>query len=210
MDSALQAFRDRRNAEKADGIPVAKKDTLKAPSRKNNNRMQAVWDNYKAKNPDADLQEGETLIEFVWDYARHSKGKISDRSSIHTLDQYILRFAGMMKVDHGIKIPEKNIEDARQFLKGDLKEELSLSDSQYDKGFADWEDIKIIIKHGLAYDEHQYHDERHRLQLVFLFLLISDDGERIGAIARSDCYREEERALTYNVGITKNYAQLEY
>jgi hypothetical protein len=130
MDSVLQAFRNRRNAKKAYNIPVAKKDMLKAPSRNNYNRVQAVWDkydtltftypqilklnSYKVTHPDVDPQDGETLIEFVWDYARHSKGKISDRSSIHTLDHYILRFAGIMKIDHRIEIPEKNIDDARQ------------------------------------------------------------------------------------------------
>ncbi|KAG9228318.1 hypothetical protein BJ875DRAFT_389645, partial [Amylocarpus encephaloides] len=66
-----------------------------------------------------------------------------------------------------------------------------------DKPHADWEDIVIMINYILAYDEHQYRDERQRLQMILLLLIISDDEERLGAIVRSDCYRKEEESLTY-------------
>jgi len=69
----------------------------------------------------------------------------------------------------------------------------------YDKEFADWEDVKILIRHLLLYDEHRYLNNRLRAQLICVTLLVADDGERIGAIVRSERYRKAEVALCYSV-----------
>ena len=86
-----------------------------------------------------------------------------------------------------------------QYVKTDLKALLDLSDAEYDKEFTDWQDIKIIIRYLLAEDTHRYHNSRYRAQILWIFLIIADDGERIGAITRSESYRHEETALCYQV-----------
>jgi hypothetical protein len=48
-------------------------------------------------------------------------------------------------------------------------------------------------------DPHAYNDNRFRAQLVLIYLLVSETGERPGAIVRSESYRKEEVALCYGV-----------
>jgi hypothetical protein len=86
-----------------------------------------------------------------------------------------------------------------QYVKTDLAKRLGLSDAEYEKECCDWKDIEIIIRYLIEEDPHKYRDNRYRAQMLWLFLIISDDGERIGAITRSDCYRDEEIALCYQV-----------
>lgn len=83
---------------------------------------------------------------------------------------------------------------------GDLKENLSLEQAQYEKNFADWEDVKIAIRYSILDDPHCYHDNRLQVQLILIFLLVAEDGGRLGAIVRSSSYRESEVALRYKVG----------
>jgi hypothetical protein len=80
-----------------------------------------------------------------------------------------------------------------------LRDQLDLQDAEYEKEFADWKDIEIIIHYLLVEDTHQYHENRFRAQILWIFLIIADDGERIGAITRSESYRHEEIALRYEV-----------
>lgn len=86
-----------------------------------------------------------------------------------------------------------------QWIRTDLKEELGLEDIQYEKEFATWEDVVIVIGNLILHDKHRYCDNRLRAQLILLMLIVADDGERLGAIVRSDCYRSEEKALCYQV-----------
>jgi hypothetical protein len=48
-------------------------------------------------------------------------------------------------------------------------------------------------------DPHAYNDNRYRAQLVLIYLLVAETGERLGAIVRSESYRKEEVALCYRV-----------
>ena len=86
-----------------------------------------------------------------------------------------------------------------QYLHTRLKIELNLQNKEREKEFADWEDIKIVLHHIIVEDPHIYHHPRFRAQLVCIFLLIADDGERLGAVARSESYRKSEEALCYEV-----------
>ena len=63
--------------------------------------------------------------------------------------------------------------------------------------YADWEDIKIVLRYIIVEDPHINKNNRFRAQLVVIHLLIADNGERPGAIVRSESYREEEVALCY-------------
>lgn len=58
----------------------------------------------------------------------------------------------------------------------------------------------MVVRYLIAEDEHRYNQERFRLQVNLLFLIIADDGERLGAIVRSESYRETNIALCYGVG----------
>jgi hypothetical protein len=80
-----------------------------------------------------------------------------------------------------------------------LVEELGIEDIAYEKEFADWKDVEIAIRHVLLYDDHRYRNNRLRAQIICILLLVADDGERIGAIARSEQYRAAETALRYSV-----------
>jgi hypothetical protein len=60
-------------------------------------------------------------------------------------------------------------------------------------------DVEIAIRYIILYDKHEYNDRRYRAQLVCIFLLIAEDGGRLGAIAQPSCYRETTSALLYQV-----------
>jgi len=87
-------------------------------------------------------------------------------------------------------------------VRGDIAQKLGLQDGAYEKAVMDWQDVKDMIEYVLVYDVHVYHDERYRVQMIWLLLLISDDGERVGAILSSGCYRGLNIALRYEVGIS--------
>jgi hypothetical protein len=77
--------------------------------------------------------------------------------------------------------------------------EAEIKDKAFEKEYADWEDVKIAIRYLLLHDGHRYRNNRLRAQAIFILLLVADNGERIGAIARSEKYRAVERALLYSV-----------
>ena len=73
-----------------------------------------------------------------------------------------------------------------------MRKELGLEDEQYTKEFMDWKDVQITVRYIIAHDRY---DGRLRLQLVWLFLLVSDGEERHGAITQSESYRHGNTAL---------------
>ena len=77
--------------------------------------------------------------------------------------------------------------------------EASIEDTAFEKEYADWKDVEIAIRSLLLHDGHRYRNNRLRAQIICILLLVADDGERIGAIARSEQYRAAERALLYSV-----------
>lgn len=48
-------------------------------------------------------------------------------------------------------------------------------------------------------DTHCYRNERFRLYEAFVISILADSGARIGAILRSECYRDGNDALRYEV-----------
>jgi hypothetical protein len=85
-------------------------------------------------------------------------------------------------------------------VRGEIAEKLGLQDGAYAKEIMDWQDVKDMIEYVLVYDVHVYHDERYRAQIIWILLLMSDAGERVGAIISSGCYRDLNIALRYEVG----------
>ncbi len=77
--------------------------------------------------------------------------------------------------------------------------EAGIEDTAFEKEYADWKDVEIAIRSLLLHDGHCYRNNRLRAQIICILLLVADDGERIGAIARSEQYRAVERALLYSV-----------
>jgi hypothetical protein len=58
----------------------------------------------------------------------------------------------------------------------------------------------MALRYIITKDEHRYKHERFCGQIALLFLLIADDGERLGAIASSLSYRGKNIGLCYEVG----------
>lgn len=56
-----------------------------------------------------------------------------------------------------------------------------------------------MVRYMIAEDPHAYNNNRFRAQLVLIYLLVSESGERPGAIVRSESYRKEEVAICYGV-----------
>ncbi|KAH9209616.1 hypothetical protein DL95DRAFT_413726 [Leptodontidium sp. 2 PMI_412] len=82
-------------------------------------------------------------------------------------------------------LPNDVYEEAKNYLRYDLANELKLENIYYDKEFTDWEDMKLAIRYILCTDDHNYMLERSRLHIILMFLLILDAGDRLGAIVRS-------------------------
>jgi hypothetical protein len=61
--------------------------------------------------------------------------------------------------------------------------EFDLSRKSFDKEIADFVDVEIAIRQIVLYDKHNYRDRRFRAQLACIFLLIAEDGGRLGAPA---------------------------
>jgi hypothetical protein len=80
-----------------------------------------------------------------------------------------------------------------------MPEGVGIEDKQYVKEFADWEDVKEMIEFIIVDDLHCYHDRRFVAQIIFIFLLVADNGERIGAFTRSEAHRGTNVALCYKV-----------
>lgn len=82
-----------------------------------------------------------------------------------------------------------------------MKDELQLQDKEREKAIADWVDIEIAMEYLILRDNHNYYNNRYRIQLGCIFLLIADAGERIGAIVRSTSYsaKNSGMALLYRV-----------
>jgi len=82
---------------------------------------------------------------------------------------------------------------------GPITDELGLENKRHPKEFTDWEDIKMIIRFTLLNDTYCFPNSRIRAQLVCIFLIVSDGGERLGAIVESNSYRNTNAALEYKV-----------
>jgi hypothetical protein len=80
-----------------------------------------------------------------------------------------------------------------------ITNELGLENKSHPKEFTDWEDIKMIIRFCLLNDTYCFPNSRIRAQLICIFLLISDGGERLGAIVESNSYRNTNASLEYKV-----------
>jgi hypothetical protein len=86
-----------------------------------------------------------------------------------------------------------------QYITGDLAKEFDLKHGHQDKEVADFIDIEIVLRYIILYDKHEYNDRRFRAQLVCIFLLIAEDGGRLGAICQSSSYHETNSSLLYQV-----------
>jgi hypothetical protein len=62
-----------------------------------------------------------------------------------------------------------------------------------------------MIHYIIALDLHKYRQNRFRVQLVFLYLLFSASGERLGAVVRSEAYRNTNDALRYEVKLSNSH-----
>ncbi|KAJ8067038.1 hypothetical protein OCU04_004418 [Sclerotinia nivalis] len=132
----------------------------------------------------------------MW-YASNAKGKINEKLSISILLYKVGRFGCMYNTIYHYKIPDTVLDLARNYVATDLAKELGLEDAQYDKECTDWIDIEIMILYLTLQDEHEYRCNCYRIQLGCIFILIADDGKRIGAIIRSDSYCEDNVVLCY-------------
>ncbi|APA09337.1 hypothetical protein sscle_05g041070 [Sclerotinia sclerotiorum 1980 UF-70] len=139
----------------------------------------------------------ETIETFLMWHASNAKGRLNEKLSIKTLLYKVGRFGCMYDAVYHYKIPDTVLDLARYYVSTDLAKELGLEDAEYDKECTDWIDIEIMILYLTVQDEHEYRCNRYRMQLGCIFMLIADDGERIGAITRSDSYREGNIALCY-------------
>ncbi|TEY73429.1 hypothetical protein BOTCAL_0078g00220 [Botryotinia calthae] len=126
-------------------------------------------------NAEPDLETLQALT--VW-WATEGKGKLDDKPSISTLMYKIGRFAFMYRHEYGNSIHDDTIARVHDFIQTDLKDDFGIRDTEYEKTVADW---SIVFAYNLG----------------CIFLLIADDGERIGAVVSSDCYRKDNVALCY-------------
>ncbi|KIN07402.1 hypothetical protein OIDMADRAFT_185985 [Oidiodendron maius Zn] len=126
-----------------------------------------------------------------------SKGRLAEHSDVKTLCFNLERFASIYNKSHRYHISKDDIKETKSYIRTDLAQELGLQDLERDKEYADWEDIKIMVRYMIAEDPHAYNNNRFRAQLVLIYLLVSESGERPGAIVRSESYRKEEVAICY-------------
>ncbi|CZR55696.1 uncharacterized protein PAC_05584 [Phialocephala subalpina] len=171
---------------------------LATPSKQQYSAQQILWERFEAAMPDPDVvPDPDTLRTFAWWCASDSTGKLADRADIKTLSFNMGRFVAFYNACHAYQIPESSLVDVRTYIMDELKEELGLQNLAYPKEYANWEDIKIFLRYIVAEDSHIYKDPRTRAQLGCVTLLIAENGERLGAIVRSESYREDEAALCY-------------
>ncbi|KAE8441678.1 hypothetical protein EG329_004550 [Mollisiaceae sp. DMI_Dod_QoI] len=171
---------------------------LRSPSRQQYVSQHSLWQNFKAEMSEPDfVPDIDNFRLFAWWCASKSEGRLAEKADIKTLSFNVGRFARFYNGCHAFKISDKDLKDVREYIRTELAEELGLQNLEQDKEYADWEDIKIAIRYIIAEDAHVYNDSRFRVQIVCVFLLIAENGERIGAIARSESYREMEAALCY-------------
>ncbi|KAJ8067012.1 hypothetical protein OCU04_004392 [Sclerotinia nivalis] len=192
----LLAYREARklaNSQKVE-IPFQGK-SLTTPTKVLYTGLQKLWERQDII-PDA-FPDLETIETFLMWHASNAKGKLNEKLSIKTLLYKVGRFGCMYDAVYHYKISDTVLDLARYYVSTDLAKELGLEDAEYDKECTDWIDIEIMILYLTVQDEHEYRCNRYRIQLGCIFMLIADDGERIGAITRSDSYREGNVALCY-------------
>ncbi|KAF7907230.1 uncharacterized protein EAF01_004817 [Botrytis porri] len=136
-------------------------------------------------DPKPDL---ETIQTFLMWYGQTAKGSINDRIAISTFYEMLKNLGTVYKAVYKYKIPRDIIDDIKFYIETDLKDELQLQDKEREKAIADWADIENAVEYLILRDSHEYYNNRYRIQLECIFLLIADAGERIGVIVRSTSY----------------------
>ncbi|PMD22695.1 hypothetical protein NA56DRAFT_570330, partial [Hyaloscypha hepaticicola] len=132
-------------------------------------------------------------------YAVNSNGRIGERPTLNTLLWRVGRFGCMYNKSYkDFVVTDDLLDDIRKFVREVLAVEAGIEDTAFEKEYADWKDVEIAIQSLLLHDGHRYRNNRLRAQIICILLLVADDGERIGAIARSEQYRAAERALLYS------------
>ncbi|KAH8685860.1 hypothetical protein BGZ60DRAFT_523134 [Tricladium varicosporioides] len=199
----LKAHRDRLRAkfiQKASTPFTPSVNHLSTPTQKLYTNLKIQWEAFlgELQEPDSAPDVG-TLSMFMYWYAKKTKGRIvkGGRATSTTILWVASRFRKMYKQFFGILIAEETIDSVLNYIQTDLIEELGIQDAEYEKAYTDWEDTKLVIRYIIECDKHRWSFERQRLQLVWLFLLVADNGERLGAIISSGSYRKEEVALFY-------------
>ncbi|KAH6714059.1 hypothetical protein BKA61DRAFT_482229, partial [Leptodontidium sp. MPI-SDFR-AT-0119] len=159
-----------------------------------------MLDRYKKEieEPDA-VPDLDTVKTFLWWTAVRSKGQLAEKATLSTMSYILEKFWHILKRYYHLDLPNDVYEEAKNYLRYDLADELKLENIHYDKEFTDWEDMKLAIRYTLCTDDHNYMSERSRLHIVLMFLLISDAGDRLGAIVRSSSHgnRDLNVALIY-------------
>ncbi|KUJ13178.1 uncharacterized protein LY89DRAFT_737161 [Mollisia scopiformis] len=171
---------------------------FRVPSRAQYLAQEENWDSFEKEMAEPNLvPDTDNLRLFAWWSASKSKGRLAEKADIKTLCFNMGRFQRLYNACHKYQIPDEDLKDVREYIRTDVAEELGLQDQEMPKGYADWEDIKIVIRYIIAEDAHVYIDKRFRAQIVCIILLVAENGERLGAIARSESYRQEDIALCY-------------
>lgn len=173
-------------------------EKLAAPSARQYTDQLSLWELFTARLPEPDaVPDLDNLQLFAWLCATMSKGRLAEHSDVKTLCFNLERFASIYNKSHRYHISKDDIKETKSYIRTDLAQELGLQDLERDKEYADWEDIKIMVRYMIAEDPHAYNNNRFRAQLVLIYLLVSESGERPGAIVRSESYRKEEVAICY-------------
>ncbi|KAH8600199.1 hypothetical protein B0O99DRAFT_611974 [Bisporella sp. PMI_857] len=183
-----------------DETPPSYLDNMRTPSKTQYIAQEKLWEEFliDVKNS-SQLPDIDGLKKFAFFSAARSRGRLAEHADVKTLSKNMERFFYQWNRSNNYQIPKQDLADCQKFITTTLSkhEGLRLQDLEFDKEYCDWEDVQNIIYYMIAKDTHKYRNPRFLAQAMVTLLIISDDGERIGAVARSDCYRNEEIALLY-------------
>ncbi|KAL3421818.1 hypothetical protein PVAG01_05974 [Phlyctema vagabunda] len=163
--------------------------------------MRYLWEEYKT-----DLENPNLLLDimsakaFFKNLVYSRLGRIGERLSIHSLDQYAIRLAVCCKREGKGDLSPSDRKELASYFRSELKDEFSLSSKRRQKPQMDLKDLEKLLYFLWAEDEHKFTHMRGRVQLAFYLLLLVYTASRPGAVVVSDAYRNTNQALKYKVG----------
>ncbi|RDL41173.1 uncharacterized protein BP5553_01152 [Venustampulla echinocandica] len=198
--------RQRTRASKGELLEDAKRVSLiksgpakvAPPTQRGYDLILDSWNDYKARIEKPDLVPDVTWLKsFFRTMAIERVGMLHDTLSLHTLREYVTRFATAYKRINNITFTRIQIKQVKDYIAEDLKAELGLSSKVREKLVIDDEDLTSIIRFLWEEDQYIFRRESERVKLTLLVLILVYTVARPGAVVESSAYRNSTEALLY-------------
>ncbi|OCK73076.1 hypothetical protein K432DRAFT_365291 [Lepidopterella palustris CBS 459.81] len=161
-----------------------------------------IWTEYQKTHPGASPHDIQTAKHFARLLSLSTQGKGGrERANHDTIHHYWRRFFSMWKRSTGTEIPGCVKETVKNYINGDLKDEIGLNNEHREHGFLTLRNYEILLKFLWLNDWHDYKHDGVRVRNTAAMHLYAYSSGRIGELVESTSRAGSGTGLHYRVSM---------